>query len=179
MGTDGRGGLHRTSSGSTAEGVLRLAEVPVFVVHAASRSSMLRMILVAIDSSEPAQSAGRFAVDLAAANKARVVFCHVSEDVDQGQESDGTAAARRYAEVAAVPSEIVRLGGKPAAAIVTSAQALHADLIAIGTHGRRGLGELLFGSVARGVIRASPMPVVVLRLPVRVVRTEATTHGCP
>jgi nucleotide-binding universal stress UspA family protein len=38
-----------------------------------------------------------------------------------------------------------------------------ADLIVIGTHGRRGFNHLLLGSVAEGVIRLATKPVLVIR----------------
>lgn len=40
---------------------------------------------------------------------------------------------------------------------------LHAELIVIGTHGRRGLERFLMGSVAEGVVRFAPCPVLVVR----------------
>lgn len=39
----------------------------------------------------------------------------------------------------------------------------HADLIVIGTHGRSGLNRLLLGSVAEGVVRGAPAPVLLVR----------------
>ena len=38
-----------------------------------------------------------------------------------------------------------------------------ADLVVLGTHGRRGLGRMLLGSGAEQVIRLSPVPVLVVR----------------
>ncbi len=38
-----------------------------------------------------------------------------------------------------------------------------ADLIIMGTHGRSGLDRLLFGSVAEGVVRHAPVPVLLIR----------------
>jgi len=48
--------------------------------------------------------------------------------------------------------------------IVTHAKECHADLILMGTHGRRGLSHLLMGSDAEAVIRTSPVPVLTVRL---------------
>jgi nucleotide-binding universal stress UspA family protein len=48
-------------------------------------------------------------------------------------------------------------------AIVLAAIELHCDLIVIGSHGRRGLERTFFGSVAEGVTRASPIPVLVVK----------------
>jgi nucleotide-binding universal stress UspA family protein len=47
----------------------------------------------------------------------------------------------------------------------TIANEIHADLIIIGTHGRRGLARALLGSVAENVIRTSGVPVLVIHGP--------------
>ena len=48
-------------------------------------------------------------------------------------------------------------------AILKAARAVHADLIVIGTHGRRGLQRVLLGSVAEDVLRRAPCPVLAVR----------------
>ena len=53
--------------------------------------------------------------------------------------------------------------GDPATEIVAAAKEINADLIAMTTHGRSGLGRLLFGSVAEAILRGSPIPVFLLR----------------
>ena len=53
--------------------------------------------------------------------------------------------------------------GTPAEEIVQSAQAKEIDLIAISSHGRSGLGRLVFGSVCDRVMRDSGIPVLVLK----------------
>ncbi|MDP2278907.1 MAG: universal stress protein, partial [Nitrospirota bacterium] len=40
-----------------------------------------------------------------------------------------------------------------------------ADLIVIGTHGRKGLDRVIFGSTAEKVVRDAPCPVLSVRLP--------------
>jgi len=54
----------------------------------------------------------------------------------------------------------VRLGD-PAAAIHQTAVDVDADMIVVGTHGRRGLEKMLLGSVAEELIRVAHLPVVV------------------
>jgi universal stress protein A len=49
-------------------------------------------------------------------------------------------------------------------AILKTAKAVHADLIVIGTHGRRGLARMFLGSVAEEVLRRAPCPVLAVRL---------------
>lgn len=48
-------------------------------------------------------------------------------------------------------------------AILKAARTVRADLIVIGTHGRRGLSRVLLGSVAEDVIRRAPCPVLAVR----------------
>jgi nucleotide-binding universal stress UspA family protein len=53
--------------------------------------------------------------------------------------------------------------GEPAQEILAGAREAGADLIAMTTHGRSGLGRLLFGSVAEAVLRQSEVPVFLMR----------------
>jgi nucleotide-binding universal stress UspA family protein len=53
--------------------------------------------------------------------------------------------------------------GEPTDEIVSAAKETGADLIAMSTHGRSGLGRLLFGSVAEAVLRQADIPVFLLR----------------
>jgi nucleotide-binding universal stress UspA family protein len=54
--------------------------------------------------------------------------------------------------------------GTAAEAITDRARLLRADLIAMTTHGRGGLGRLVFGSVADAVLRRAPCPVLLVRV---------------
>jgi nucleotide-binding universal stress UspA family protein len=51
----------------------------------------------------------------------------------------------------------------PAEAIAQLASDVSADLVIVGTHGRRGVSRLVLGSVAEGVVRSAPCPVMVMR----------------
>ena len=53
--------------------------------------------------------------------------------------------------------------GFPAKDIVRLATEVQADLIVLGTHGRRGMSHLLVGSVAERVVRTAPCPVLTVR----------------
>jgi nucleotide-binding universal stress UspA family protein len=53
--------------------------------------------------------------------------------------------------------------GEAAETILSYAQTHDVDLIAMATHGRGGLGQLMFGSVTAEVIRSSPVPVLLVR----------------
>ena len=53
--------------------------------------------------------------------------------------------------------------GTPATEILEAARETKADLIAMSTHGRSGLGRLMFGSVAEAVLRHADVPVFLFR----------------
>ncbi len=57
------------------------------------------------------------------------------------------------------------LGGRAADVIVDQASEWSADLIVIGTHGRRGIRRLALGSDAEGVLRQATVPVLMVRNP--------------
>ena len=48
----------------------------------------------------------------------------------------------------------------PREAILAAARELPADLVVMGTHGRRGIARALIGSVAEAIVRVSPVPVM-------------------
>ncbi len=53
--------------------------------------------------------------------------------------------------------------GDPAASITDAARDWQADLVVIGSHGREGVDRIVLGSVARGVARKAPCPVLIVR----------------
>ena len=58
---------------------------------------------------------------------------------------------------------IESFGGRAAEFIVAQAKKWGADLIVLGTHGRRGVKRLVMGSDAEQVVRTSPVPVLLVR----------------
>jgi len=77
---------------------------------------------------------------------------------------DGKARAQR----AGVKADTVLLEGvapRLADLVVEQVKAWGADLVVIGTHGRRGVGRLLLGSDAEQVVRSATVPVLLVRAP--------------
>lgn len=145
---------------------------------------MYKHILVAVDGSDTSNLALREAVRLAKELQALLRIVHVVEEVtlnidaefvmDAYQEAMRKTGEEvlRKAESAARESgikaetkllEIETLGHRITDMIVEEAQSWPADLIVLGTHGRRGFNHLLMGSVAEGIVRISPKPVLLIR----------------
>ena len=142
---------------------------------------MYQRVLVPLDGSRVAEAILPFIEQIAGPLDMEVLLVRVvpltSMDVAaMAKESQAGAPilkeldAQGYLEplVASLKAKGVRAGarvriGDPATEIVAAAKEINADLIAMTTHGRSGLGRLLFGSVAEAVLRGSPIPVFLLR----------------
>jgi nucleotide-binding universal stress UspA family protein len=76
----------------------------------------------------------------------------------------GLALARENG-VQADSVSIVRFADRRSECIVEEAKKWPADLIVMGTHGRRGVSRMLMGSDAEIVLRTAPVPVLLVRIP--------------
>jgi nucleotide-binding universal stress UspA family protein len=58
---------------------------------------------------------------------------------------------------------VENVSGQVAEVILNEARKWRADLVVMGTHGRRGFSHMLLGSTAEGVVRSSAKPVLLVR----------------
>ncbi|HTJ24664.1 MAG TPA: universal stress protein [Candidatus Limnocylindria bacterium] len=136
------------------------------------------VVLVAVDSSEPAQHAADFAIRIAEGS--RLIFVNavdssriaalamrtpledpepvIDETAQDARQlvSDLTQKAKR----AGVHATGLVVEGEPVDAILRAAEQLTADLIILASHGRSGFARAVMGSVAEGVARRSRIPVM-------------------
>ena len=148
---------------------------------------MYKRILVALDGSRTSERALRHAIGLAREQQARLRLVHVVDElgVNLGAvptpEAFWTAAhkagerilqrARARALKAGIEAEPRLLENRTFGAvvrrvadlIVEDAARWPADLIVIGSHGRRGLSKILLGSIVEGVLRMSGTPILLIR----------------
>jgi nucleotide-binding universal stress UspA family protein len=83
--------------------------------------------------------------------------------VKENQEAIDVIAARRPAGVRI--GQVLLKTGDARDMIDEAAKELGADLIVMGTHGRRGVSRALLGSVAEMIVRTAPCPVLTIRSP--------------
>ena len=146
-----------------------------------------RKILVAVDGSTASAKGLREALRLAKAEGARLFILHVVDEYPAFAALDGMMAgapgadlvpglreggkrvlarAKTTAGKAGVPAKAIlreMLSGPAAYPIVREAKKLGADLIVLGTHGRRGVRRLVLGSDAEQVVRTASVPVLLVR----------------
>jgi nucleotide-binding universal stress UspA family protein len=142
-----------------------------------------RRILHPTDFSPASRAALAKAIELARAQKAELVICHVTSMVipmmGEGymppQVYEDIATATRRAAQRQLDTVVARarrggarvrgllVEGVPFDRIGRIARSQKADLVVMGTHGRTGLGRLFLGSVAERVVATSPVPVMTVR----------------
>ena len=87
-------------------------------------------------------------------------------------------AGKRRVEAADVPADTFlseAFGERVCNVVAAQAEAWHADLIVIGTHGRRGVKRLLIGSDAEQILRTASVPVHLVRMAVAEAAARADT----
>ena len=145
-----------------------------------------RKILVAVDGSPAAGKGLREAIRLAKAEGAKLFIVHVVDEFQAFSAMDGMALApgaellpalresgertlakaKALAQKGGVAAQTVlreMLSGPAADPIVREANKVGADLIVLGTHGRRGVRRLVLGSDAEQVVRSASVPVLLVR----------------
>jgi nucleotide-binding universal stress UspA family protein len=147
---------------------------------------MYKRIAVAVDGSKTSDAALSEAIRLAKVMGSTILLLHVCEEMPVILEPDGmsvlltqdlmqaiakagkallqkNSATVSDAGLAAETQLLETLGGRTGSEISQAAQRWGADLLVVGTHGRKGVAHLLMGSVAEAVARTALMPVLLVR----------------
>lgn len=146
---------------------------------------MYERILVPVDGSATSNQGLEEAIKLARLTGAKIKLLHVvdmwafaatpytgmalSPDIlaqlrEGGQATLDVAKARVEADGRGADTQLFdNLAGRVCDIVVDEAKRWKADLIVIGTHGRRGVGRLVLGSDAEQIVRTAPVPVLLVR----------------
>lgn len=145
---------------------------------------MYKRILVPVDGSRTSTLGLQEAIRLAKSCKAKLRLIHVvdesvalqdsnyafgTEDILGILKKNGEQSLKRARDrvgkygIKAESSLIESFTGRVADIIVSDAKKWRADLIVMGTHGRRGFSHMVLGSDAELVIRSTPVPVLLVR----------------
>ena len=188
MGTHGRTGWDRIELGSTAEAVVRSAPCPVLTVRGIKTNRVqgngdpisLSRVLVPIDFSACADRALVYAGKLGEQFGAHIRLLHVDEQetIDHKKSLTGSSSEEKTRQAQLrrrlrrrmltlqrhhLQSDFVIKPGSPRKVILTQAKGCSSDMIVMGTHGRQGVAQMVFGSVAAYVVRHSSCPVLSIK----------------
>ena len=140
---------------------------------------MYRKILVPLENTRYDRIILQHVQTLARECDAAVVLLHVADGFVARnyqqlnlRESEEMQRDREYLEqiaaellTAGIDAEPVLGGGDPATEIVAAAEREGCDLIAMATHGHRGIADLVHGSTANEVRHLTSIPVLMIRAP--------------
>jgi nucleotide-binding universal stress UspA family protein len=115
--------------------------------EALARQSNARLLIVHVEEPPMAYGGGELYYGLPEPNSERIL--KMLEDV---KPSDPSVPFAHRLTIGDPAGEIVRIAGEE-----------KAEMVVMGTHGRTGMTRLLMGSVAEGVVRRAPCPVLVYR----------------
>lgn len=191
MATHARGGLSRLISGSVAERVISESGAPVLVIRHETKERQdgpVRTIAVALDGSVYAEAALPYAREMARAFDAELLLVRVAETSQiygiMGAEPVGVASAEAFNEITEQLGKDARdyleakaaqlrqdgitvrtetLEGFAADQLMALERDMPIDVIVMATHGRSGLGRLVFGSVADRILKNGTTPILMIR----------------
>jgi nucleotide-binding universal stress UspA family protein len=147
---------------------------------------MYARILVGVDGSAASQRGLEEAVRLAQQGSAKLRIVHVlgefalmagvpeaayleavlAEARRGGEQVVAKARAAAEGHGVDVEAELVETVGRTIGEVLADeVTRWRADLVVLGTHGRRGLRRMVLGSDAESVVRTSPVPVLLVRAP--------------
>lgn len=143
--------------------------------------NQVKKILVPVDFSDVAPVLAKWAKDFAKQLNAKIIVAYVLEDLaayegiyinvqaltelentlfEGARKSMDEFLKANFSDFPEVESVIDK--GDVVETLIRIAKDKGADLIIMGTHGRKGLDRILFGSVAEGVVKNSPIPVITI-----------------
>lgn len=162
MGTSGESTFEEYFVGNHTEQVIRVADVPVLSVKLNDHTHSFNTIVLASDMNEKASNGLRHIQVLADRLGAEIHLLHVAGSVSDDTRSKLENYAADYGlgnyTLAVIENSDTEEGIKKYATEVG------ADMIAVITHGRDGLGALLAHSVSEDIIKEASVPVLTINM---------------
>jgi nucleotide-binding universal stress UspA family protein len=152
--------------GSTAEKVVRHARVPVLVV---ADSRQVSKILVPVDGSRAAETALRYAVNMAKKLGAKITLLHVQESglsrvrPEITRSLGDTILSQAAGNVKDVEFDTRLESGSPGSVITNTANEENYDLIVMGDKGHGGVRRFLLGSVSNHVLHYANHTILIVK----------------
>ncbi|HEY8401414.1 MAG TPA: universal stress protein [Cytophagaceae bacterium] len=152
--------------GSTADKVIRRAKVPVLTVKGKKGKFQIKNIVFASDFSEEASPVAKRVHQLALLFDAKIHLLMVNTPDHYLPERRSEKILKQFAEANQLTQYSVNThyDETEEEGIVHFANQIRADIIAMGTHGRRGLAHLIKGSIAEDVVLHSSIPVLTFNI---------------
>lgn len=162
MGSSGAHGLTKILIGSNAERVSRFSKIPVLIMN--HNVQNIKTIIFASDFENEAYKVFPFIQLFAGIFDADIHLLKVNIFTHYNNKEDLELLKKFNKKFKSDYKEVVFESSTKAAGILKYAEKVNSSIIAIGTHGKKGLVRLLFENVSEETIRSSSKPVLTVNL---------------
>jgi nucleotide-binding universal stress UspA family protein len=165
MGSKGSGNIKSILLGSTAERVVRFSSRPVIVIPAKTKKPYPEVIVFASDFREEAYGIFPVVLGFAKLFNAQIRLLKVNTMDQFSRTGDDKDRIRKFNRKFGGKFEITIYNDyMKEEGILNFAGESKADLIAIGTHGKKGLKRFFSEDVSEGIVRLSSIPIMIVNL---------------
>ena len=161
MGTHGTTGLREYFIGSNAEKVVRLSRVPVLITKDYYRGQMKNIVFPNSLETENQEDLIRRVKELQAFFRARIHLVYVNTPLNFTADNITMARLKEFAKAFGFKNYTLNVYNYPfeEAGIIEFTKSIKGDLIAMGTHGRKGFSHFLQGSLAEDIVNHADCPI--------------------
>lgn len=171
MGSHGTSGLNEIFVGSNTEKVVRTSEVPVLVIKNRVREFQFENVVFASDFGNESMKSYKKAMKLFHLFDAKVHLLYVNLPAERFRSTPQMEEkAREFllsvdsGDYEDLNNVVYRDAYTAEEGIFSYSNQINADLIAVSTHGRRGLSHFFFGSVGEDIANHSDIPVITFKI---------------
>lgn len=165
MGSHGTGNLKDIILGSTAERVVRISAKPVMVIPVKPSKGLFKKIVFASDFTQEAYGIFPFIQKIAKINSAQIHLLKINTMDQFNRTIDDRKKLQDFSKkfggkfISALYNDYMKEEG-----ILNYSHEVKAGLIAIGTHGKKGLRRFFSEDVSEGIVRLSHIPILIVNL---------------
>ncbi len=166
MGSHGTDGLKEIFVGSNAEKVVRNSDIPVLVIKGEVEDFKVKDFVFACAFKEESMIAFKRAKDFADKLGANIHLVYINTPGDNFLSTkDAYEKITKYLQKAGIGQEVdIYNDYSVEKGVLNYSESIHADVIGIPTHGRRGLSHFFMGSIGEDIANHSKIPVVTFKI---------------
>ena len=167
MGSHGQNGIKEFFIGSNTEKVVRTAKVPVLVIKKAHPTFEVSEIVFASDLELEGQAAFKQILEFANFFKSACVLLHINTPGQFRTSSEIASAKEKFLDGISIPESfkfVVYQERTTEKGILEYSRAQNVALIAMATHGRKGLAHFFNGSISEELVSHAQRPVLTVKI---------------
>lgn len=166
MGSNGASGFKEMFVGSNTEKVVRTSKIPVLVIKNNHPEFKIKDFVFATDFSEEGRGAFDNAQKFAAKIGAKIHLLFVNTPADFKTSAQGQNIMEHFVRGMGVDNYTLNIYNDTSVekGILNFAQHINAQLIGMGTHGRKGISHFFNGSISEDMVNHANMPVITFKI---------------